>query len=46
MCGLFTNMSVNRIPSNTVLKIDGEGTGVVKSSKFVNDETIYDASDG
>lgn len=35
-------MSVSRIPKNTVVKIDGEGTGVVKSSKFETDETIYD----
>lgn len=35
-------MSVSRIPKNTVVKIDGEGTGVVKSSKFEIDETIYD----
>lgn len=35
-------MSVSRIPKNTVVKIDGEGTGAVKSSKFEIDETIYD----
>lgn len=40
MCSLPTNMSVRKILSTTVVKIDG--TGVVKSSKFENDETIYD----
>lgn len=35
-------MSVSRIPKKTVVKIDGEGTDVVKSSKFEIDETIYD----
>lgn len=35
-------MSVSRISKNTVVKIDREGTGVVKSSKFEIDETIYD----
>lgn len=35
-------MSVSRIPNNTVVKIDGEGTDAVKSSKFEIDETIYD----
>lgn len=41
MCSLLTNVSVSRISNNTVVNIDGEGTGVVKSSKFENDETIY-----
>lgn len=35
-------MLVRKIPNNSVMKINRKGTGVVKSSKFQNDETICD----
>jgi integrase len=35
-------MSGSKIPNNTRVKIDGGGTGIVKSSRNENDGTIYD----
>lgn len=35
-------MLVGRIPNNSVVEIDGNGTDVVISPKFQNDETTYD----
>lgn len=46
MCSFFTNfyvMPMSRIPNYTIVKIDGKGASVAKSSKFENKEKIYDA---
>jgi hypothetical protein len=34
--------SCDRIPNQSLVKIDGSGIGIVKSSKFENDEFIYE----
>lgn len=36
-------MPMSRIPNYTIVKIDGKGASVAKSSKFENKEKIYDA---